>query len=176
MDINNNPIFKKNTNFDEALPFDKIKAEHFIPAIESSIQMAKIFIDEITASKETPTFENTVLAIENASEHLDMAASAYYHLFSSEAGKEIEELSQKISPMLAEFSNDIYLNDKLFERISEIENNCNSNTKEEKRLIKVYYRRFVRNGAALGRDDKKKLREIDSKLSSFFKVTQLILY
>ena len=166
MDINNNPIFKKNTNFDEALPFDKIKAEHFIPAIESSIQMAKIFIDEITASKETPTFENTVLALENASEHLDTAASAYYHLFSSEAGKEIEELSQKISPMLAEFSNDIYLNDKLFERISEIENNCNSSTKEEKRLIKVYYRRFVRNGAALGGDDKKKLREIDSKLSS----------
>ena len=81
MDINNNPIFKKNTNFDEALPFDKIKAEHFIPAIESSIQMATIFIDEITTSKETPTFDNTVLALENASEHLDMAASAYYHLF-----------------------------------------------------------------------------------------------
>ena len=166
MNIESNPIFKKNTNFDGALAFDKIQSNHFLPAIEDSIKMAKILIEEIEFSSDTPTFKNTILALEDASEHLDKAASAYYHLFSSEAGKEIESLSQKISPMLADFSNDIYLNEVIFDKISEIENNCNHNTKEEKRLIKVYYRRFVRNGANLETDQKEKLRKIDSKLSS----------
>ena len=166
MNIDTNPIFKKTKNFDEALAFDKIKSSHFLPAIEGSIQTAKILIEEIEFSNDTPTFKNTVLALENASEHLDTAASAYYHLFSSEAGKEIEDLSQKINPMLAEFSNDIYLNETIFEKISEIENNCSHNSKEEKRLIKVYYRKFVRNGANLSLEDKEKLRDVDSKLSA----------
>ena len=61
MNINSNPIFKKNTNFDEALPFDKIKAEHFIPAIESSIQMARIFIDEICEKRLLPQASSLVL-------------------------------------------------------------------------------------------------------------------
>ena len=103
MSIESNPIFKKNTNFDDALAFDKIQSSHFLPAIEDSIKMAKILIEEIEFSNDTPTFKNTILALEDASEHLDKAASAYYHLFSSEAGKEIESLSQKISPMLADF-------------------------------------------------------------------------
>jgi len=166
MSIDSNPIFKKNTNFDGALAFDKMEAKHFLPAIENSIKIAKILIEEIELSSDTPTFKNTILALENASEYIDIAASAYYHLFSSEAGKEIEDLSQKISPMLAEFSNDIYLNEGIFDKISEIENNCTHNSKEEKRLIKVYYRKFVRNGANLNPEDKEKLRDIDSKLST----------
>lgn len=166
MNINDNPIFKKNTNFDDSIAFDRIESKHFLPAIEGSIKMAKILIEDIELSSDVPTFKNTILALENASEYLDKAASAYYHLFSSEAGKEIENLSQKISPMLADFSNDIYLNESLFDKISEIENNCSHNTKEERRLIKVYYRRFVRNGANLDISDKEKLREIDTKLSA----------
>ena len=166
MNINNNPIFKKNTNFDEAFPFDKIKAEHFIPAIEYSIQMSEILIDEIASSNELPNFKNTIIALENCSKYLDIATSAYYHLFSAEANKEIEELSQKISPMLAEYSNNIYLNKALFKRISKIEEESGFYGKEEARLIKVYYRRFVRNGAALNAEKKEELREIDAALSS----------
>ena len=165
MNINNNPIFQKNKNFDEAFPFDKIEAKHFIPAIEYGIQMSEIIIDEIANSSETPSFENTIVALENSSEYLDIATSVYYHLFSAEANKEIEELSQKISPMLAEYSNNIYLNKSLFKRIAKIEEDSNSYGKEEARLIKVYYRRFVRNGAALTEDKKEELREIDSNLS-----------
>ena len=166
MNINNNPIFQKNTNFDEAFPFDRIEAKHFIPAIEYGIQMSEIIIEEIVSNSEPPTFENTIIALENSSEYLDIATSVYYHLFSAEANKEIEELSQKISPMLAEYSNNIYLNKKLFKRIAKIEEDSNSFGKEEARLIKIYYRRFVRNGAALNDEKKEQLREIDSSLSS----------
>ena len=166
MNINNNPIFKKNTNFDEAFPFDKITVEHFLPAIEHSIQLAEINIDEIAKSKDTPTFENTILALENSSEYLDISTSIYYHLFSSNASDEIEKLASKISPMLANFSNNIYLNKDLFKRISKIEEDSNSYAKEEARLIKIYYRRFVRNGAALNLEKKEKLRDIDSELAS----------
>ena len=164
--INSNPIFKKNKNFDEAFPFDKIESKHFVPAIEYSIQMSEISIEEITSSGESPTFENTIIALENSSEYLDIATSAYYHLFSAEANKEIEELSQKISPMLAEYSNNLYLNKPLFKRIAKIEEDSNSYGKEEERLIKVYYRRFVRNGAALSSGRKEELREVDLELSS----------
>ena len=166
MNINNNPIFKKNTNFDEAFPFDQIKVEHFLPAIEHSIQLAEININEIATSKDTPTFENTILALENSSEHLDISTSIYYHLFSSNASDEIEKLASKISPILANFSNNIYLNKNLFKRISKIEEDSNSYAKEEARLIKIYYRRFVRNGAALNLEKKEKLRDIDSELAS----------
>ena len=93
--------------------------------------MSEILIDEIASSDEDPSFENTIIALENCSEYLDIATSAYYHLFSAEANKDIEELSQKISPMLAEYSNNIYLNKSLFKRISKIEEDSNSYGKEE---------------------------------------------
>ena len=162
----NNPIFSKNKNFDEAAPFDTLKTEHFLPAIKESIKIANIYIDEIASSGEHPTFENTILALENSSEHLDTASSIYYHLFSAEAGEELESLSEEISGLLAKFSNDLYLNKDLFEKILHVDNNSSGNSKEEQRLIKVYLRKFIRNGADLNDEDKDKLREIDSKLSA----------
>ena len=107
MKIDNNPFFKKNKNFDEAMPFDKLEPGHFLPGIEQAIKIAQININEIASSNDEPSFDNTVLAIENSAEHLDTISSAYYHLFSAEAGREIEELSEKISPLLAKFSNDL---------------------------------------------------------------------
>ena len=70
MSINNNPFFKKNSNFDEAVPFDLIKTEHFLPAIEESIKIANLYIQGIADSSDSPTFDNTVIALENSSEHL----------------------------------------------------------------------------------------------------------
>ena len=166
MSINNNPFFQKNINFDEAIPFDIIKADHFVPAIKEAIKLAKIYIEEISYSSEAPTFENTVLALENSSEYLEIVASTYYHLFSAEGDKKIEELSQEISPMMSEFSSDIYLNESLFDRIEEIKNRNKNLSKEDSRLVHVYYRRFVRNGAGLEEKGKESLRKIDTDLSS----------
>ena len=162
----NNPIFNKNKNFDEAVAFDLLKPEHFLPAIKESIKIANIYINEIASSVEHPTFENTILTLENSSEYLDIASSAYYHLFSAEADEELESLSEKISPLLAKFENDLYLNKNLFVKILHVDNNSSGNSKEEQRLIKVYLRRFVRNGADLNDKNKEKLRKIDKKLSS----------
>ena len=67
----NNPFFKKNSNFDEAVPFDLIKTEHFLPAIEESIKIANLYIQGIADSSDSPTFDNTVIALENSSEHLE---------------------------------------------------------------------------------------------------------
>ena len=162
----NNPIFSKNKNFDEAAPFDLLKTEHFLPAIKESIKIANIYIDEIASSGEHPTFDNTILALENSSEHLDIASSIYYHLFSAEAGEELESLSEEISGLLAKFSNDLYLNKNLFEKILHVDNNSSGNSKDEQRLIKVYLRKFIRNGADLKEEDKDMLRKIDSDLSA----------
>ncbi|MAV64891.1 MAG: peptidase M3 [Candidatus Marinimicrobia bacterium] len=166
MSINKNPFFKKNQNFDNAAIFDKVKPEHFVPAIEEAIKIARIYIDGIADSADNATFENTVLALEDSTEYLDTITSVYYHLFSSEAGSEIEGLASKISPMLANFSNDIYLNLPLFKKIDEVIKDKDSLSKQDGRLTEVYHKRFVRNGAMLKKEEKQKLRDIDSELSS----------
>ena len=125
MKTENNPFFKSNKNFDQAIPFNDLKAEHFLPGIKKAIQIAEINILEIVDSYEEPSFKNVILALENSSELLDRISSTYYHLFSAEAGEEIESLAQEVSPLLAKFSNDIYLNKKLFKKIR-----CNLNFKD----------------------------------------------
>ena len=167
MKADNNPFFKNNKNFDSATPFDQLKAAHFLPGIKKSIQIAEINISEIAESNEEPSFQNVVLALENSSELLDTISSAYYHLFSAEAGEDIEKLAQEISPLLAKFSNDIYLNKKLFKKITHVDNYGHGiKNEEDERLVKVYLRRFIRNGASLSKDKKDRLREIDTELSS----------
>ncbi|MAX09267.1 MAG: peptidase M3 [Candidatus Marinimicrobia bacterium] len=167
MKANSSPFFKKNKNFDSAMPFNDMKPEHFLSGIKQSIQLAEINITGIVDSGDEPSFENVVLALENSAEHLDTITSAYYHLFSAEAGEEIEKLAQEISPLLAKFSNDLYLNKALFKKISHVDNYGHGiKNEEDERLVKVYLRKFIRNGASLSKDKKERLREIDSELSS----------
>ncbi len=163
----NNPLMKTFDGPFGTIPFNDIKAEHFVPAITKGIEDAESAIKSITETKSKPTFENTILALELSGQKLGSAINTYYHLFGSESDQKFKDLSDKISPMVAEFENNIYLNESLFKRIEKVFDNKHLLEDEEDiRLINITYNDFVRNGAALSEADKINLRDIDKKLST----------
>ena len=161
--MNNNPLLK---NFNTA-PFSEIKNEHFSPAIKQLIEETKAEIDVIANSTETPTFENTVEALENTGQQLDRVTSIFFNLNSAETNDEIQKIAQEVSPLLSDFGNDILLNEKLFKRVKQVFDSRETLTlnQEQQTLLEKQYKGFSRNGANLSEEKKIKLREIDSQLS-----------
>ena len=148
-------------------PFSKIENAHFLPAISKLIVVTKAEIDAITSNSEDPTFKNTVEALENTGDLLDRATSIFFNLNSAETNDEIQKIAQEVSPMLTEFSNDMLLNEALFERIKTVYNQKDSlNLSEEQQmLLDKKYKAFSRNGANLSKEKKTQLRKIDADLS-----------
>ena len=162
----NNPLLKPFNGPFGSVPFNEIKDEHFVPAIEQGIKEAESEIKTIIDNKEFPTFKNTILALELAGSNLDSSVRTYFHLFGSESEKELKNLSDLISPMVAEFENNIFLNKDLFKRIEVVYKNKDQlEDHEDIRLVDSTYEDFIRNGAALDSADKAKLRDIDKRLS-----------
>jgi Zn-dependent oligopeptidase len=158
-----NPLLQP---FDTA-PFSQIKSAHFKPAFKEAIADARAEIDAITANPDTPTFENTIEALEFAGQQLDRISSIFFNLNSAETNDEIQAIAQEVSPLLSEFGNDITLNEELFKRIKVVFENKNDLdlTPEQQTLLDKKYKSFSRNGANLPEDKKQQLRDIDKKLA-----------
>ncbi len=162
-----NPLLQDfNTKYSTA-PFSKIKNEHFKPAFEKGIQLAKAEINKIANNKKLPSFKNTLEALEFTGQKLDRVSSIFFNLNSAETNDEIQKIAQEVSPLLSDFANDIRLNENLFNRIKAIhddKSNLDLNA-EQDMLLDKNYKAFVRNGANLNKVDKEKLRKIDKELS-----------
>jgi peptidyl-dipeptidase Dcp len=163
----NNPLLEKFDTPFESAPFTKIKNEHYKPAFEQAIALAKKEIDEITNNSESPTFENTIEAMELSGEKLGQISSIFFNLNSAETNDEMQKIAQDVSPLLSEFGNDVRLNEKLFERVKAVYEQKDSFnlTDEQVYLLEKKYKGFSRNGANLNNEDKEKLRDIDKQLS-----------
>ncbi len=164
----NNPLLQKwNTPF-ETPPFNLIETAHYKPGIEEAIISARLEIDSISINTESPTFENTIAKLENAGETLGKIASILFNLNSAETNKELQLVAQEISPLLTRFSNDITLNEKLFERIKIVfESKDNSGlTTEQKNLVEKKYRNFILGGAGLKEEVQKRFREISEEMAT----------
>lgn len=148
-------------------PFSNIKTEDFLPAFVKAIKVANIEIAKITDSKETPTFKNTIEALDYSGESLDRISSIFFNLNAAETNERIQKIAQEVSPLLTDFSNDIALNSPLFERVKLVYNSRKTLnlSEEQKILLEKKYKGFSRNGANLGKRDKETLREIDKELS-----------
>lgn len=159
----NNPLLEP---FDQA-PFSKLKVEHFKPAFLWAIADAKGEVDAIVDTPEVPSFENTLEALDFAGRPLGRISSIFFNLNSARTDAEIQKLAQEVSPLLAEFKNDIGLNTALFNRIKAVYDQRGGLglDPEQHTLLEKTYKRFSRNGALLGDTDKKRLREIDAELS-----------
>src|SRR5690606_12178437 len=101
-------------------PFLKIGNSDFLPAIKKAIESAKTEIDTIVNTEEQPTFKNTIEALEFSGEQLDRITSIFFNLNSAETNDEIQKIAQEVSPLLAEFSNDVTLNEALFKRVKSL--------------------------------------------------------
>jgi len=161
-----NPFFQSyDTPFD-TIPFDKIKIEHFMPAIEEGLKIARENVKAIKDDPASPDFDNTILAMQTSGELLDEVTTVYFNLYSAESNDEFKALAQKISPMLAEFQTQVLTDSDLFKKVEKVYKNQESLNAEQKRLVEHYYKQFVRNGANLPPEKKKKLEEIDKELST----------
>lgn len=148
-------------------PFSVIRNEHFKPAIEELIAGAKAEVNAIVDQKDTPTFSNTIEALEKSGKQLDRASSIFFNLNSAETNDEIQSIAKEISPLLTEFSNDVLLNEGLFSKVKNVHDNTNTSSlsEEQKTLLQKTYKGFVRNGALLKDDEKDELRKIDVELA-----------
>lgn len=165
-EIQNNPLLENFSAKDQAIPFQLIKTEHFLPALNKAIEMAKNNLLNIK-SQTNITFENTILALEQASEKVDQISSIYFNLFSAEANEEHQALAQKISPLLSAYSSDVLLDQQIFEKIKFIYDHKSDLklTGEKLKLTEKFYNDFSRNGALLSIEKKDELRKLDQELS-----------
>lgn len=148
-------------------PFSLINVSDFNSAIEAEITRTKEEINVIIKNDTIPTFKNTVEALEYSGAQLDRITSIFFNLNSAETNETIQKLAQEISPKLTELSNDIILNEALFQRVKAVYETKNSLdlTIEQQTLLDKKFKSFSRNGANLSTDKKEVLREIDKKLS-----------
>ncbi len=162
-----NPLLKEWTTPFNTPPFNIIEIVHFIPAVEESIKSAGEKIKEIAGNPELPDFENTIAAMDRTGRKLGEITAILFNLNSAETSKELQESARIVSPMLARFSNDITLNEKLFSRVKSVYDSRESAglTTEQKLLVEKDYRNFILGGAGLDENKKQRFRQISEELS-----------
>ena len=155
-----------NTKYNTA-PFSQIQMSDYQAAFETTIAAARAEIDAITNNTEKPTFENTIEALDFSGQPLDRLSSIFFNLNSAETSDEMQKIAQEVSPILTAFSNDISLNEILFQRVKAVYDQKDelTLTTEQTTLLDKKYKSFARNGALLSEDKKSRLREIDTELA-----------
>jgi peptidyl-dipeptidase Dcp len=160
-----NPIIQPSPLKFGAIPFDKVKPEHFMPALETAIEKGRQAIKRIQA--EPASFENSIEALESCSEELEFVHLLFSNLLSADTNDQLQKLSMEIGPKVASFANDILLDEQIFARIKTVHDQREKlNLKpEQKFLVEKVYRDFRRSGAELSPEKKNRLRAIDERLS-----------
>ncbi|CAI8247614.1 MAG: Oligopeptidase A [Flavobacteriaceae bacterium] len=163
----NNPLLLPFETPYQAAPFSKIKPEHFLPAIEESIRLAKEELEELLSQPQTPTFQNTFPPLDTLGESLNRNTSLLFNLNASETTEGIQKAAQLAAPLVTDFQNALRLDSRLFDRIKFVYENTDRSTlnAEEQTLLEKKYKGFTRNGALLTEAGKKRLRSIDSTLA-----------
>ena len=166
--ITDNPLLGKwNTRF-SIVPFSEVKPEHFKPAIEHAIEVAREEIDAIVSDKAEPDFVNTIEALEKTGELLNRITPVLFNLNSADTTPELQVAAQEVSPLLTHFANDITLNTELFRKVRAVwdKRDALGLNAEEFILLDRKYKGFVRGGAALPDEDKAKFRTITVEMSA----------
>lgn len=148
-------------------PFDQIKTEHYLPAFQAGIKQQVAEIKAITSNKQAPTFENTILALENSGALLNKVSGVFFNLTECCNSPAMEAIAEKVFPMLSQHSDNIMLNAQLFERVKKVYEQRNSLglNGEQMRLLEETYKGFVRGGANVPVEKQARFREINEKLS-----------
>lgn len=166
-----NPFFVPYNTPHDTVPFERIRLEDYEPAFMEGIRRDDEATDKIVNDPAEPTFENTIARVDpDKGEHyydlLSRVSNVFSCMMSAETCDEMEEIAQKMSPILTKHANDITLNKKLFERIKFVHDHPNRElTPEEKMLLDTSYDGFVRSGALLDEEGKEKLRKLTEEAS-----------
>lgn len=148
-------------------PFDKLKLSDYLPAVKEGIRLHDAEIDAIVKNPEAPTFENTIVALERSGSVLSRVQYIFYNLLEAETCAEMDSLSEEISPLETEHSNNVSLNADLFKRVKAVyeQKDALELTPEQNMLLVKTYESFEKNGANLSDEGKEKFRELSKRLS-----------
>ena len=164
--IKNNPFLESYHTPHHTHPFDRIRMEHYEPAFREGMRRQNAEIDAIVNSPEAPTFRNTIVALERSGELLERVCQVFFNLMEAESSDAMQQLAQEMSPVLAEHSNNISLNEKLFARVKAVyEQEADRLEGEDRELLQKTYDSFVRSGANLEGEAKEEYRRLSMELS-----------
>ncbi len=164
-----NPFLQEYATPHQTAPFHLIQAAHYEPAMMQGMEAEDKEIEAIVNNPEEPTFRNTIVPYANSGEQLGNVLNVFFNLMEAESNDTLQEIAQKMSPLLSEHGNNISLNPKLFERVKcvyEKQKDDASLTAEDRELLEKIYTGFVRSGANLAEADKEKYREYSKELST----------
>jgi len=163
-----NPLLKESTLPYHLPPFDQIKDQHFVPAMEAGMRDQLKEVDAVANNPEKPTFENTVVALERTGRSLDRAERTFSNLNACNTNPALQKIDKEMAPKLSAHRDAIHLNGKLFARIQQLYDNRDTLglDSESAYLLERYYKDFVRAGAKLSDSDKEKLKKINVELAT----------
>ena len=165
-----NPFLTPYPNKYQIPPFDQIQTGDFIPAIKAGIQQQEQNIRTIVVNRAVPDFDNTILPLENISPILDRVAQVFYHYDGALSTDEFAQMAEEAIPLLNEASNQINLNEPLFQKIKAVYDRRNEMglNPVQIRVVEKYYRQFAEQGAALPEEKKQQLIKVNDELSKLF--------
>ena len=167
-DLKDNPLAAESVLPYQYPPFDKIKDEHFVPAIEAGMREQLKEIEPIANNSEKPTFDNTIVALERTGRLLDRAERTFSNLNACDTNPTRQKIDKEMAPKLAAHHDEIFLNPKLFARVQALyeQRDKLGLDPESAYLLERYYKDFVRAGAKLSDSDKEKLKKINAELAT----------
>jgi len=150
--------------------FDKVKVSDFAAAAEEAMAKNLAEIDAITANPEAPTFENTIAALEDSGRMLTDYYTYYGIWGSNMSSPEFQQVETVLDTKLTAFGDKITQNEKLFARIEAVYNSPAKAalTPEQQRLTWIYYTNFVRSGAKLSPEAKKRVAAVNEELAGLY--------
>ena len=166
-DIKKNPLVAEwNTPY-QTPPFSEIKLEHYEPAIDYAIELNRAEIDAIINNPEAPTFENTIVAMEQSGELLGRVTGVFFVLNNCSTSEQMQQIALNVTPKLTELSNDVSLNPELFARVKAVYDQRESLNldQEDSMLLENTYNSFARSGALLEGEAQDLYRQYTTELS-----------
>ena len=162
-----NPFLSEYQTPFQVPPFDKIDTTDYLPALQEGIKQHDIEIEAIVNSTEEPDFDNTILALDKSGLTLTKVRKVFFNMIEANTNPQLQSLAQQIGPMVSKHSDDIAMNEKLFEKVKAVYEKRNTSNLDslQIRVVEKYYKDFERNGASLSKDDQEKLRKINEELS-----------
>lgn len=152
--MSENPLLTESQLPYGAPQFDKIRAEHYLPAFRQAISEAKADVDAIVNNADEPDFANTIEALEFAGRTLNRVSGIFYNILEADTNDELQRIAEEVSPLMTEYEMYVSLNDRLFERVKAVYADKDGLEPDQRRLLENTYRSFARNGANLSAEDK----------------------
>ncbi len=148
-------------------PYEEIKVEDYIPAIQKGIEQQNAEIEAITSNPDAPTFENTIVPLELSGEILSKVSGVLYNVSETDRSDSLDAVMSQAIPLLSEHSDNINFNKALYNRIAAVyEGDQSGLTREQQVVLKKYYDGFTRNGIDLPEVTQARLREINSEMAT----------